>query len=196
MAQFLRQSTQVDVRIGPFVDVGDGFTPEVGVTLSGADEAELLKADGAATADISGAAWAAVSGCDGWYDLTLTTSHTDTVGDLTVVVQDDSVCLPVFARFQVLDEGAYDALFAAKGAVISGTVDSGSFSPTTTQFESDDITEATADHYNGRVIVFTSGALLGQACVITDYALSGANGKFTVSTLTEAPSDNMTFNIF
>ena len=113
MSQPLRQSTQRVVRIGPFVDVGDGFTPETGVAVSTADEAEALKAAGAATADISGATWAAISSCDGWYDLTLTTSHTDTVGDLTIVVQDDSVCLPVHVNFTVLEEAVYDFLYVA-----------------------------------------------------------------------------------
>lgn len=109
----LRQSTERIVRIGPFVDVGDGFTPEVGITLGAADEAELLKSGGGATVDISAATWAAITGCDGWYNLTLTTSLTDTVGDLTIVVHDDSVCLPVCARFTVVEEAVYDALYAA-----------------------------------------------------------------------------------
>lgn len=113
MTQTVRQSTQVVVRIGPFVDVTDGFTPETGITLGAADEAELLKAAGAATTDISGATWAAITGCDGWYNLTLTTAHTDTVGTLDIVVHDDSVCLPVHARFQVIEEAAYDSFYAA-----------------------------------------------------------------------------------
>lgn len=85
----------------------------------------------------------------------------------------------------------------AKSAVtiVSGTVDTGSFTPTTTQFEADDITEATADHYNGRSIIFTSGALQNQATTITDYVLSGSNGKFTVEALTEAPANDVTFLI-
>jgi hypothetical protein len=116
MAQVLRQSTQVIVIIGPFVDVGDGFTPETGVTLSGADEAELLKANTTTTTDISGATWAAITGADGWYGLTLTTTLTDTVGALSVIVNDDSVCLPVFARFQVIEEAAYDAIYAASAS--------------------------------------------------------------------------------
>lgn len=120
MTQVLRQSTQVIVVIGPFVDVTDAFTPETGVTLSGADEAELLKANTTTTTDISGATWAAITGCDGWYGLTLTTSHTDTVGALTVMVNDDSVCLPVFARFQVIEEAAYDAMYAASAAPKTG----------------------------------------------------------------------------
>lgn len=120
MTQFLRQSTQVVVRIGPFLDVNDAFTPETGVTLSGADEAELLKAAGAATVSIAAATFAAISGADGWYDLTLTASHTDTVGTLDVVVQDDSLFLPVSARFQVVEEAVYDDLYAT-GATGGGS---------------------------------------------------------------------------
>jgi hypothetical protein len=111
MAIILKQSTQVIVRIGPFVDVGDGFTPQTDITLGG-NEAELLKA-GSVEVDISARTWAAVTNCRGWYDLTLTTDDTDTVGELVVVVQDDSDCLPVFMRFQVVEEAVYTALFAA-----------------------------------------------------------------------------------
>jgi hypothetical protein len=82
----------------------------------------------------------------------------------------------------------------------TGTVDDTAFPPTNVAFEADDITEATADHYNGRVIIFTSGALLYQACLIEDYALVGGRGHFTVNrgagiTLTEAPANNDTFII-
>jgi hypothetical protein len=122
MTVVLKQSTQIKVRIGPFVDVTDGATPETGVTLGAADQAEALKANGAATVDISAATWAAVTGADGWYDLTLTTSHTDTVGELIIVVQDSSVCLPVFQRFQVIEEALYDGLYAASAAVIPANV--------------------------------------------------------------------------
>lgn len=131
MTTILRQSTQIVVRVGPFVDVGDGFTPETSIDLGTADEAELLKAAGAATVSIAAATWAAISGADGWYDLTLTTSHTDTVGELIVVVQDDSICLPVFMTFQVIEEAIYDALFAASATgalpVSSGGITTASF---------------------------------------------------------------------
>lgn len=117
--QELRQSTQVDVRIGPFVDVGDGFTPETGVDVATADEAEALKHNGAATVDISGLGWAAVASCDGWYDLTLTTSTTDTLGQLTIVVQDDSLCLPVFHHFVVVHQDYWDAKYTATGPLVA-----------------------------------------------------------------------------
>ncbi len=77
----------------------------------------------------------------------------------------------------------------------SGTVSHDNTPATTTVFFSDDITEATADHYNGRIVIFTSGALQYQATDITDYALDTGEGKFTVTALTEAPGDNVTFVI-
>lgn len=83
----------------------------------------------------------------------------------------------------------------AAATIITGTVDSTGFSPTTTEFEADDITEATADHYNGRVIIFTSGALIGQATSISDYAIASGRGHFTVPALTEAPANDVTFII-
>jgi hypothetical protein len=82
---------------------------------------------------------------------------------------------------------------AALSTMVTGTVDTGSFTSTTTAFESDDVTEATTSHYVGRNVIFTSGALLGQAARITAYQLSGSNGKFTVTTMTEAPANNDTF---
>lgn len=83
-------------------------------------------------------------------------------------------------------------LNASASTIVRGTVDTGAFSATTTQFECDDITEATASHYVGRLVIFTSGALAGQAARITAYTLSGANGRFTVTTMTEAPANNDT----
>lgn len=86
-------------------------------------------------------------------------------------------------------------LALSAGVIIPGTVDSTGFTATTTEFEADDVTEATADHYNGRIIIFTSGALLGQATSISDYALATGRGHFTVTALTEAPANNDTFII-
>ena len=112
--QELQANTGIDVRIGPFLDVGDGFTPETGITLGAADEAELLKTNGAATVSIAARTWAAVTSCDGWYDLTLTTTDTNTEGQLSIVVQDDSVCLPVHCHFMVMAQASYASKYTAK----------------------------------------------------------------------------------
>lgn len=76
--------------------------------------------------------------------------------------------------------------------IIPFTVDTATFTPTSTVFEADDITEATDDHFNGRIIIWTSGALSGQATSITDYELANGKGKFTVVGMTEAPANNDT----
>lgn len=123
MSTPLRQSTQRVVRIGPVVAVGDGFTPVTTLDLSTADEAELLKAAGAATVSIAAATFAAVTGADGYYDLTLTTSHTDTLQDLTVAINDDSLCLPVRKDFTVLPQPVYDLMNGATTLGVQQTAD-------------------------------------------------------------------------
>lgn len=84
---------------------------------------------------------------------------------------------------------------ASAKTIVRGTVDIAGFTPTATQFEADDITEATADHFNGRIIIWTSGLLKDQATDITDYSFVGGRGHFTVTAMTEAPADNDTFVI-
>jgi len=111
----LKQSTSIDIRMGPFVDVGDGATPETGITLAAADEAEVLKANGAATVAMAGA-FVAVTGAAGWYDYTASTTDLDTVGEVVFVVQDVSVCLPVYTRAYVVEEAVYDAMYGAASA--------------------------------------------------------------------------------
>lgn len=93
--------------------------------------------------------------------------------------------------------GWADNLVQSASQIIKCTVDTATngHTPTTTEFQADDITEATADHYNGRIVIFTSGALVGQATDITDYAAVGGIGQFTVTALTEAPANNDTFII-
>lgn len=367
--------------IGPAVAVGDGFTPVTNLTLSGADEAEVILHDNGTVVDISGYTWAAITTADGYYHLTLQSGISGTVGHMTVVVNDDSLILPLRADFTVVEEAVYDMYYAASATgsnaaittiasdlvivqsdllqvysdttiVVSDTtaihaqtttiasdlvivasdllqvysdttiiysdtthIDSdlvvvgtqattiasdlviiasdllqvysdttivvsdttaihtqtatvasdlvivasdllqvysdttivvsdttamhaqtttiasdlvivasdllqvysdttviaagvasqnsllvefivdtatNSHTPTTTEFQTDSITEATADHFNGRIVVFRTGALAGQATDITDYANVGGIGQLTVTTMTEAPANNDT----
>jgi hypothetical protein len=77
--------------------------------------------------------------------------------------------------------------------IIPGTVDDTAHTPTVTVFQADDITEATTNHYSDRLIIFTTGDLFGQVCTISAYSLVGGRGQFTVTSLTEAPTNNDTF---
>ena len=123
---YLRADTVAIVTIGPFVDVGDGFTPQTDITLGG-DEAEILKHGSITVVDISASTWVAVANCRGYYSLTVTASNVDTEGQLSVIVQDDSEHLPVRNTFQVIDKDVYDALFGAAGLGLLAVACGGKF---------------------------------------------------------------------
>jgi len=207
---FLKQSTQVKQLIGPFVDATDGFTPETGITLGAADQAEAWKHDASATTDISANTWTHIA--DGMYNLTLTTSDTNTVGTLGVIVLDTSVCRPVRFNYMILTANIYDSLIGGSAVdlldvniaqisedstaadnlerMTEGAVPFIVGAGASTTVITTDLTEATNDHYNGRTVVFTSGAVAQQATEITDY--NGSTKEITCAALTEAPANGVT----
>ena len=85
---------------------------------------------------------------------------------------------------------AADKLEASAETIETGTAQTGTLSTTVM---TTDLTEATDDHYIGRIIIWTSGVLLRQATDITDY--SGTAGTLTYTAVTEAPSNGDTFVI-
>lgn len=173
------------------------------VTLNGAD----------AQVEIRGLAKAVTNNLTGSPTVNDNTIRNDTVADAVwdeatgdhvtastfggEVSQYDASTDEVSANVTKINSNASAAvrLALSAGQIIPGTVDSTAFTPTTTAWESDDITEATDDHFNGRIVIFTSGALSGQATDITDYTNVGGRGKFTVTALTEAPANDVTFVI-
>lgn len=114
-----------------------------------------------------------------------------TASDLVVVDSDIDTVLSDLTVVKTVT----DNLANAATTIVDGTVSWDNTNATTTIFYCDDITEATADHYKGREVIFTSGALQDQATDITAYALVAGEGKFSVTALTEAPADNCTFVI-
>ncbi len=76
--------------------------------------------------------------------------------------------------------------------IIPFTVDTAGFSPTTVAFETSSITEATADHYKDRIVIWTTGAMTDQQQGITAYSLSSGRGHFTLTAGTEAPANGDT----
>jgi len=113
----LKQSTAVDVLIGPFVDLTDGATAEEGesptVLLSKNGQALAAKHDDTTpTHDDAG-----------YYNCELDTTDTNTVGDLVLVVEKSATALPVRHRFQVIEEAIYDALYAASAAAFDANAD-------------------------------------------------------------------------
>ena len=90
------------------------------------------------------------------------------------------------------DSVAADRLEAMMDASPIYTVDDTGFAPTTTACETD-ATEATADHYNDRLLVWVTGANARAYKQVTDYALVGGRGKFTYDAFTDAPANGDTF---
>jgi hypothetical protein len=82
-----------------------------------------------------------------------------------------------------LTAAAAAKLAASAGTIVTGQAAAGTLS--TTQMTTN-LTEDTNDHYNGRVVIWTSGALSTQASAITDY--DGAGKMLTFTAVTEAPT--------
>ncbi|HDY67755.1 MAG TPA: hypothetical protein ENH85_08190 [Candidatus Scalindua sp.] len=85
---------------------------------------------------------------------------------------------------------AADNLEASAETIIVGAAEAGTLS--TTQMSSN-LAEATDDHYIGRIVIWTSGVLIGQASDITDY--TGVAGVLTFTAVTEAATAADTFII-
>lgn len=214
--RLLKQSTASTLLLGPFLDSSDGVTAETALTISQSDV--LLWKEGGTTLAQKNESTSCTHRSNGLYTCPIDATDTNTLGTFVVSVA-ESGALPVRQDYLVVPANVYDSFAAGTDllqvdlqsinestdaadnlgrsalGIVRGTSDNSAVTGTSTVFESDDVTEATADHYNGRVIVFTSGALAGQATLITDYALNGSNGQFTVSALTEAVPDDSEFVI-
>jgi len=106
VATWLKQSTAVDVALGPFVDATDGVTPETGLSLT---QAECrLKKNGGAWAQKNQASTAAHEE-EGWYEVNLDATDTNTLGVLVLAVY-VSGALPCWWEFLVVPANVYDSL--------------------------------------------------------------------------------------
>lgn len=215
MTPLLPQSTAFTFLVGPFLDSTDGKTRKTALTI--AQASRLLSKHGgtytqqATTGNLTHAA-------AGYYTMVLTTGDTDTLGHLELDI-DIATALVVRRAWQIVTQDSYNALNGSgnglrsnvlsinslngsavrlalsSGQLVPGTVDNTALSPSATQFDASDITTAGVDHYKSRSIIFTSGSLAGQGCSITAYSVVGGRGRFTVSTLNNAPANGATFLI-
>lgn len=106
---WLKQSTAVTVKIGPFVDETDGKTAETGLTLTQGD-IQLAKNGG--TMGQKNSATAASHDALGVYSCALNTTDTNTLGVLDLYVH-ESGALPVFQQYMVVTANVWDSLFGA-----------------------------------------------------------------------------------
>src|SRR3990167_3751729 len=107
MATWLRQSTSVDGPLRPFPDSTDGNTAETALTITQPDV--RLKKNGAAWAQ-KAAAQTLTHEENGYYEVTLDATDTNTLGLLRLAVN-ESGALQVFEDFLVVPANIWDSLF-------------------------------------------------------------------------------------
>lgn len=223
MLYLKQSTASQSVLIGPFIDDTDGATAETGLTIANTDIRLsknggnlAAKNSGGGTHDEAG--WYAIT-----LDATDTDTvgrlqlHVKVSGALMVQAEYQVLEEAIYDALIGASAAGFDAngrvdvagtpdvnvaqisgsataadnLEASALGIVTGAVNDAS--ATTTSFVADGFTEATDDHFNGRIIVFTSGALANQATDITDY--TGGTQTLTFTALTEAPADNDTFVI-
>jgi hypothetical protein len=103
--RFLRQSTAVDLALGPFLDATDGITPETALSIVQASV--RLKKNNGAWAQINDATTATHEE-NGWYEKEFDATDCNTLGILLVSVQ-MSGAVPVWHEFMVIPAIVYDS---------------------------------------------------------------------------------------
>jgi hypothetical protein len=103
---YLKQSTAVTIKMGPFLDEDDGKTVESALTLSQADF--RVSKNGGNFAQKNEAS-AATHDELGYYDVSIDTTDTNTLGRLLIAVH-ESGALPVWKEFMVVPANTYDSL--------------------------------------------------------------------------------------
>lgn len=104
--QYLKQSTAVEIALGPFLDETDGKTAETALTITQPDI--RLKKNGGAWAQ-KNASQTLSHEENGWYEVSLDSTDTATLGNLMVACH-ESGALPVWREFTVVPANVYEAL--------------------------------------------------------------------------------------
>jgi hypothetical protein len=173
MARFLKQSTSVDVPIGPFLDATDGVTAETGLTITQPDI--RLKKNGGNWAQ-KNAAQTLTHEENGYYEVTLDATDTGTLGLLRLAVA-ESGALPIWEDFIVLPAVVYDSLVAGSDTL---TVD-------VTQWTGTNVT--TPDTAGSPKVTLTSGTGTGQISLSSGAVLLQATqAGVTIPTVTTVGS--------
>ena len=114
MGYWLKQENPVTIKLGPFVDSSDGFTPMTALSI-GASDVRVAK---------HGLFFVAKSDAtdpahdeNGWYSVTLDEVDTEDTGELIVAVN-QAGALPVWREFLVVKEQTYGALVQGSSPLV------------------------------------------------------------------------------
>lgn len=204
---WLKQSTAVTVKVGPFLDATDGVTEETALTIAQADI--RLSKNGGAFAQTNNVA-GATHDENGYYGVPLDATDTGTLGTLRVAIHETGA-LPVWQDFMVVPSNVWDSFFGADNlevdvtlvggaaqdiatATALGTVDTNVDAilvdtGTTLQAEVDGIQADTEDIQSRLPAALVGGRMAANAEVVGDktgYSLSAAGIQAIWDALTSA----------
>lgn len=173
MARWLKQSTSVDVPIGPFVDSTDGVTAETALTITQPDI--RLKKNGGAWAQKNAAQTLSHEEA-GYYEVTLDATDTNTLGLLRLAVA-ESGALPVWEDFIVLPANVYDSLVGGSDTLDVQVTGIGANVITATSIAADAITDAkVASDVTIASVTGAVGSVTGAVGSVTGAVGSVASG--------------------
>ena len=110
----IRQSTSHTFLLGPFPDSTDGVTPETGLAtaMDNATTGIRVSKNGGNMADRNDST-VPTHDEDGFYNIVLDATDTNTLGHLKVEYTEPATCLPAWEVFNVLTANAWDSKYAA-----------------------------------------------------------------------------------
>jgi hypothetical protein len=117
--RYLKQNTATRVTVGPALDVSDGVTPELSLTVTDCLVTFIVDNAGVPTLVIDAAPTASggdndmvhiTSDSAGYYDYELTAAQTNYVGRAILNIIDTDVHLPIFHEFTILPANVYDSM--------------------------------------------------------------------------------------
>lgn len=176
MTFIIRQSSTPTIRIGPFVDATDGFTPETALTIAQADF-RLSKNMGAFAQ--KNEATTATHEENGWYNVPLNATDTGTLGLLIVAVY-ASGARHVVQDYLVLSAMVYDSLVPATDTLDVQVTGIGANVITATSINADAITAAKVADGTIDAATFAAGAITATVLAtdaITDAEISAAGAN-------------------
>jgi hypothetical protein len=178
--RFLKQSTSVDVKIGPFLDETDGKTAETGLSITQPD-IRLAK---------NGGAWAQKNAAqtltheeNGWYEVTLDATDTNTLGILMVAVH-KAGALPVWIEFTVLPANVYDSIVGGSDNLQVDTIQVGGTTQTARDLGASILLSPGTG--TGQVSLSSGAVTVGTNNDKTGYGLSAAAVQAVWDALTSA----------
>ena len=124
--QELKTNTAVRIPIGPFLDAADALTPKLALTVTDCSCEFFARANNGGAVTRTSIALTASGGDNdmihvsgdtvGMYDLELTASQLNFLGEGVIVVIDSDVHLPVFETLRVITEKEWDRRYGSGAA--------------------------------------------------------------------------------